>query len=70
MSNDNGRRVGSQAVGIGCGSLIVIALLIWFLAGGPTNKLAERAERIEQRLERIEQKLDQALGTQPRGEVK
>ena len=58
MSNGSKRQLGSQEVGLGCGSLILIALIVWFFTAASTDDLEEKVQLLGERLDRIESKLD------------
>ena len=55
---DSERSVGTQDVGLGCGSLILIALIVWFFSSGSTEEVREDLQRVNWRLEKLEQQLD------------
>ncbi len=48
-----------DGVQLGCGTLIIIALIVMFFSGGrDTNALRTKLEDVSQKLDRLEKKLD------------
>ena len=58
-----GRNVGGQhtdnKVQLGCGTLIIIALIVMFFSGGRESaKLRTRVDELHQKIDRLEEKID------------
>ena len=62
-------RPASDSVQLGCGTLIIIALIVMFFSGSrDTKQLRTQFEDLSQKIDRLEKKLDalsEKLGPQP-----
>ncbi|MFO0891000.1 MAG: hypothetical protein U0790_17885 [Isosphaeraceae bacterium] len=63
-----------RSVQLGCGTLIIIALIVVFFSGGrDTKEMKSQLEDVSRRIDRIEKKIDllsEKLSPQPSPEIK
>ncbi|HUO83730.1 MAG TPA: hypothetical protein VM534_01325 [Thermoanaerobaculia bacterium] len=59
---------GSNKVQLGCGTLILIALIVLIFSGGPSDdvedevrELQEEIEQLQEQVDRLEQKIDRLV---------
>ncbi len=53
-------------VSLGCGTLIIIALIVMFLSGGrDTKEMRTQLEAMNQKLDRLEKKIDELAAEVP-----
>ena len=58
MSEDSQPYLGSKEVRLGCGTLILITLIVWFFTAGSASDVERGLRSQGGQLDRIESKLD------------
>lgn len=58
MSEESKRQLDSQQVGLGCGTLLLITLIVWFFTAGAADDVERKVDRLTYQLARMEKTLN------------